>query len=124
MDMERLRKMKDPGAMAVAAGAKSKGKADAFDRGKYPTPSPPASGMSAAVHDRAILIRQFIHECMGLALDHAELARTSAEIGDDAALEYALRKFVVVARHAAGAFNDLRQIAAAGPAHPMPEAAE
>lgn len=107
--MNRPQKMRDPGAMAVAAGAKHQ-KAGALTRRNYSMASPPASEMNAAVHDRALLIRQFIHECMGLARDHAELARTATEIGDDAALEYALRKFVVVARQAASSFNDLKSL--------------
>ncbi len=52
--------------------------------------------------------REHIYEMAGLAAIQAELAMRYAELGDDAGLEYATRKWVAYTRAAVGSLRDLR----------------
>ncbi len=52
--------------------------------------------------------REFIEETLSMARIQAELGVTYASIGDDAGLEYAVRRLVAYTRAALGTLNDLR----------------
>lgn len=59
-------------------------------------------------HGTPEAFREFIAECLGMARIQAELGGTYAAIGDDAGLEYAVRRLVAYTRAALGTLNDLR----------------
>lgn len=54
--------------------------------------------------------REFIHEMLVGARIQADLGMTYAALGDDAGLEYALRRFLAYTRAAAATFKDLKAI--------------
>ncbi len=59
-------------------------------------------------HGTPAAFREYIFEMAGLAAIQAELAMRYAELGDDAGLEYATRKWVAYTRAAVGSLRDLR----------------
>ena len=59
-------------------------------------------------HGSPAAYREFIHEMAGLAAVQASLAMQYAEIGDDAGLEYAMRRWVAYTRAAVGTLKDLK----------------
>ncbi len=61
-------------------------------------------------HGTPAAFREYIFEMAGLAAIQAELAMRYAELGDDAGLEYATRKWVAYTRAALGTLKDLRTI--------------
>jgi hypothetical protein len=78
---------------------------------------PPAMGVRAlnnaastqgTPHGTPDAYREFIGEMLAMARIQAELGVTYASIGDDAGLEYALRRLVAYTRAALGTLNDLR----------------
>lgn len=68
----------------------------------HPTPT---QGVS---HGTPWAYREFIEETLAMARIQAELGVTYASIGDDAGLEYAVRRLVAYTRAALGTLNDLR----------------
>jgi hypothetical protein len=68
----------------------------------------PASSFDHVAHGTPTALREYIAECIALAADQAGLVQTSAEIGDDKGLEYALRYFVAYAKAAFSTFQDLK----------------
>jgi hypothetical protein len=61
-----------------------------------------------APHGTPWALREFIEESLAMARIQAELGATYASIGDDAGLEYAVRRLVAYTRAALGTLNDLR----------------
>jgi len=53
-------------------------------------------------------LREFALESLGLAAIQAQLGAQYADIGDDAGLEYAVRKLVAYTRLAIGVVGDLK----------------
>jgi len=53
-------------------------------------------------------LRDFIGETIGLAALHAGLAETYAALGDDAGLEYAMRRFAAYSKAAFATLADLK----------------
>jgi hypothetical protein len=68
----------------------------------------PSHFHSGAPHGSPWAYREFIEETLGMARIQAELGVTYASIGDDAGLEYAVRRLVAYTRAALGTLNDLR----------------
>ncbi|MFC4170487.1 hypothetical protein ACFOYU_00170 [Microvirga sp. GCM10011540] len=64
--------------------------------------------MPGVPHGTPDAYREFISETLDMARIQAELGVTYASIGDDAGLEYALRRLVAYTRAALGTLNDLR----------------
>ncbi len=54
--------------------------------------------------------RAFIHEMLGFVRIGAQSGQLAAEIGDDAGLEYQLRRIIAHMRQATGAFKELAAI--------------
>jgi hypothetical protein len=52
--------------------------------------------------------REFIGETLAMAQVQAELGATYAAIGDDAGLEYSVRRLVAYTKAAVGTLNDLK----------------
>jgi hypothetical protein len=69
--------------------------------------APPLHGTPAAY-------REFIHEMAQLAAIHAQLAMQHAEIGDDVALEYAVRRWVAHTKAAISTMADLKALRETG----------
>lgn len=61
-------------------------------------------------HGTPDAFRYYIHEMAGLAAIQAELVMKYAELGDDAGLEYALRKWVAYTRAALATVGDLKKM--------------
>lgn len=61
-----------------------------------------------APHGTPWAYREFIEETLAMARIQADLGVTYASIGDDAGLEYALRRLVAYTRAALATLNDLR----------------
>ncbi len=59
-------------------------------------------------HGTPAAYREFIAESLSMARIQAELGATYAEIGDDAGLEYAIRRMVAYTRAALGTLKDLK----------------
>ncbi len=66
------------------------------------------NAMHGTPHGTPDAYREFIGETLDMARIQAELGVTYASIGDDAGLEYALRRLVAYTRAALGTLNDLR----------------
>lgn len=64
--------------------------------------------IQGAPHGTPWAYREFIEETLSMARIQAELGVTYASIGDDAGLEYAVRRLVAYTRVALGTLNDLR----------------
>ena len=61
-----------------------------------------------APHGSPEKYREFIHEMAGLAALQAGLAMRYAELGDDAGLSYAMRRWVAYTRAAVDTLKDLK----------------
>ena len=59
-------------------------------------------------------LRAFIGETIGLAAVHAGLAETYASLGDDAGLEYAMRRFAAYSKAAFATLADLKAVKKGG----------
>jgi hypothetical protein len=66
------------------------------------------TAMQGAPHGTPDAYREFIGETLAMARTQADLGATYASIGDDAGLEYAVRRLVAYTRAALGTLNDLR----------------
>ncbi|WP_262299708.1 hypothetical protein [Microvirga sesbaniae] len=67
-----------------------------------------ASFSQGAPHGSPWAYREFIEETLNMARIQAELGVTYASIGDDAGLEYTVRRLVAYTRAALTTLNDLR----------------
>jgi hypothetical protein len=61
-------------------------------------------------HGTPAAFREYIYEMAGLAAIQAELAMRYAELGDDAGLEYAARRWAAYTRAALATVKDLRSM--------------
>ncbi|GEO18748.1 hypothetical protein [Microvirga aerophila] len=59
-------------------------------------------------HGTPAAYREFIHETLAMAQIQAQLGTTYAALGDDAGLEYAMRRLVAYMRAAVDTFKDLK----------------